>query len=273
MIERVTSGIDWVTATLPESAFMDNEWVHNCLICIDKVVDEGYQLEYSGLNGYKGVKAGGCFVGSREDGHMAQFSGRFADLYFDTVMRPDAHISRLDIQTTVKFKTMPKRVAKEAYRDAIAENQTISVTRRRKIYIIVGSDGGDTCYVCSASSSQRGRIYNKEVQSEDIMYVRSWRYEVVLRNEEATRLARSLSDKPTGRTQFCADWCAIWFEKRGIKAPWTFDAEIVVIPPVKTRPSQIEAKLNWLSHQVRPTIGYLLTIIDKGAILDLLGLS
>jgi len=273
MPERITSGIDWITATLPDGSQMDNEWVHKCLVCLDSVVDEGYQLEYSGLNGYKGVKAGGCFVGSREDGHMVQFSGRFADKFFDTVMRPDVHISRLDIQTTVKFKTMPKRLAKEAYRDAIKENETLSVSRRRKIYIIVGSDGGDTCYIGSASSAQRGRIYNKEVQSEDIEYVRSWRFEVALRNEEATRLARSLTRERASRTQFCADWCAIWFEKRGVACPWVFDAEIVVLPPEKTRPSDIETKLNWLRHQVKPTVQYLCSVLDKRVILELLGLS
>src|SRR5437870_12332272 len=123
MIEGLTSGVDWITATLPLGAVLDQEWVYTCLQCIDAVVSEGYELEYSGLNGYKGVKAGGCFVGTRDDGHMVQFSGRFAHKFFDKVYRYDAHISRLDIQTTVKYKTMPKRVAKEAYRDAIAENQ------------------------------------------------------------------------------------------------------------------------------------------------------
>lgn len=273
MPERITSGVDWITATLADGSQMDNEWVHKCLLCLDKVVEEGYQLEYSGLNGYRGVKCGGCFVGTREDGHMVQFSGRFADQFFDAVMRPDVHISRLDVQTTVKYRVMPKRVAKDAYRDAITENTTLPVTRRRKIYIIVGSDGGDTCYIGSASSAQRGRIYNKEVQSEDPEYVRTWRFEVSLRNEEATRLARGLSIERSGRAQFCADWCAVWFEKRGVTAPWAYDTEVVVLPPEKTRPSDIEAKRNWLVHQVRPTVQYLCTVLGKDAILQLLGLS
>jgi len=273
MIEVVTSGVDWITATLPLGAVLDQEWLYNCLQRIDEVVKEGYELEYSTLNGYQGVKAGGCFVGSRFDGHMVQFSGRFAHSFFDTVYRYDAHISRLDVQTTVKYKTMPKRVAKEAYRDAIKENETIPVSRRRKIWIIVGSDGGDTCYVGSASSDERGRIYNKEVQSEDPLYSKCWRFECALRNERATTLARSIAARLTDRVQFCSDSTAIWFEKRGVTVPWIFDASIIPIPPLKTQPNDIEKKCNWLAHQVRPTVEYLLTVMPKDTILQLLGLS
>jgi hypothetical protein len=273
MIEAVTSGVDWITATLPTGALLDQDWVHKCLLCLDDVVKEGNQLEYSGLNGYKGVKAGGCFIGSREDGHMVQFSGRYADRFFQHIYRYDAHISRLDVQTTVKYHKMPKGIAKGAYRDAIKENETIPVSRRRKIYIIVGSDGGDTCYVGSPSSDQRGRIYNKEVQSEDPNYMRCWRFEASLRNDVATGLARNIAERKGKHQVFCADWTAIWFEKRGIEAPWTRDAEMPILPPVKTQPTDVEKKLNWLAHQVRPTVEYLLTVLDKEAILLLLGLS
>lgn len=272
-MESLTSGVDWITATLPLGAVLDQEWVYTSLQCLDAVVSEGYELEYSGLNGYKGVKAGGCFVGSRDDGHMVQFSGRFAHQFFDKVYRYDAHISRLDIQTTVKYKNMPKRVAKEAYRDAIKENETIPVSRRRKIYIIVGSDGGDTCYVGSAKSDERGRIYNKEVQSEDPNYSKCWRFECTLRNDRATSAARSVANRITDREQFCSDLTAIWYEKRGVSVPWIYDETLIPLPPIKTQPSDIETKLNWLKHQVRPTIEYLTTVVDKAVILELLGLS
>lgn len=272
MIEVLTSGVDWITATLVKGAILDQEWVHKGLLCIDKVVEDGYELEYSKLNGYEGVKAGGCFVGTREDGHMVQMSGMYAHRFFDEVYRYDAHISRLDVQTTVKYKVMPKRIAKEAYKHAIAENETIPVGRRRKIYIIVGSDGGDTCYIGSSSSEQRGRIYNKEVQSEDIAYARTWRYEAMLRNEVATAVSRSIKEKNTTRAQFCADWTAIWFEKRGVPVPWIYDETLIPVQPIKTLPTDLERKLNWLAHQVRPTVAYLVDKLGRDAILTVLGL-
>lgn len=272
-IERVTAGLDWLTMTLGSGALLDQVWLEKGLRCIDEVVKDGHELEYSNLMGYEGVRAGGCFVGTRIDGHMMQFSGRYADLYYDRTYRYDAHYSRLDAQVTVQFKNMPKRIAKEAYRDATTENETIPITRRRKLWIIVGSDGGDTFYCGSTSADARGRLYNKEVQSEDTNYTRCWRYEVQLRNQAAMGLIGSLQTRPTDRTQFLSDWVAIWWEKRGIHTPWTVDDAQLVIPPIKTLPTDDERKLNWLKHQVSPTVRYLLTKIDKSVILELLGLA
>ena len=273
MIELVTAGLDWLTLTLPIDAPSDQEFVRRGLVCLDKIVEEGNQLQYRDMLGYAGVGVGGSFVGTRVDTHMIQLSGRHADVYFDYVYRRDAHISRADAQVTVKYKHMPKRVAKEAYRDATKENETIPIGRRRKIYIIVGSDGGDTCYIGSSSSEQKGRLYNKEVQSEDPLYARTWRYEVMLRNEHAAALCRSMSDRAATRTQYVSDFVAVWYQKRGVEVPWTYDEEIVVLPPIKTLPTDTEKKLNWLKHQVSPTVKYLLTVCEKETILELLGLS
>lgn len=272
-METVSAGIDWLTMTLGVGAVGDQIWVNRGLMCLDDVVREGYELQYSNLLGYEGVKAGGCFVGSRQDTHMIQMSGRFADMFFTDLYRYDAHISRLDVQVSVKFKKMPKGIAKEAYRDAMAENQTIPIGRRRKIWLIVGSDGGDTCYIGSASSDARARIYNKEVQSEDPMYMRTWRYEVCLRNGQATSVSRDYATTSAPRVQFCCNFVAYWLEKRGVKTPWLFDEDYTPVPPVKTLPTDIERKLNWLKHQVSPTVEYLLTVMDKETILQLLGLS
>jgi DNA relaxase NicK len=273
MIEQTTAGIDWITLTLPVGAVGDNIWVDKGLRCLDAISKEGYELQYRDMLGYAGVSVGNCFVGTRHDTHMIQMSGRHADAYFEQIYRYDAHISRLDIQVTAKFHKMPKGIAKEAYRDAVSENATIPIGRRRKIWVVVGSDGGDTCYVGSTSSDERGCLYNKEVQSEDTNYTKSWRYEVRLRNGKATSVARSLQARTTNRPSFCGDYVAVWYEKRGIKAPWTFDASNVIIPPVKTLPTDIERKFNWLRHQVSPTVKYLLTVSDKETILALLGLS
>src|ERR1044072_1620051 len=273
MIEEVTSGVDWVTATLKRGAVLNQEWVERCLRHLDTVVADGHKLEYWRMQGYEGVKAGGCFVGEREDGHLVQFCGGYADSGWDSVYRYDAHFSRIDLQTTCKYKVMPKRVAKDAYRDAVKENETLPVSRRRKLYIIVGSDGGDTCYVGSSSSDERGRIYNKEVQSEDILYTRTWRWEVVLKNDKATDCASRIPKAGSGRPAFISDYCGHWYEKRGVTVPWLLADTPAPVRPVRTLPTDIERKRNWLKHQVRPTVEYLLTVCDRDDIIALLGLS
>src|ERR1044072_1682207 len=273
MIEVVTAGVDWLSATLVRGAVMDQLWVERCLRLLDAVVADGHKLEYRSWNGYSGEGAGGGFVGEREEGHYAQVSGVYAYTTFVKTYRYDMHVSRLDIQVTVKYKNMPKRVAKEAYRDAMAENASISSSRRRKIYIIVGSDGGDTCYVGSPSSDERGRIYNKEVQSEDIHFMRTWRWEVVLKNDKATDCASRISQVTTNRISWLSDFCGHWWEKRGVSVPWLLAEAPVPVRPVRTIPTDVERKRNWLAHQVRPTVEYLLTLYDKEDILLLLGLS
>lgn len=273
MVEQVTSGIDWLSMSLQREALLNQQWVETCLKHLDTVVSDGYKLEYRNWNGYSGVGAGGCFVGEREDGHYAQFSGVYADTAFDKVYRYDAHISRIDLQTTVKYKVMPKRIAKEAYRDAMAENAALPSSRRRKIYIIVGSDGGDTCYVGSPSSDERGRIYNKEVQSEDILYSRTWRYESVFKNAKAEVCSSSIAKSTTPRAQFISDMVGHWWEKRGVSVPWLLTDAPLPIRPIRTLPTDIERKRNWLVHQVRPTVEYLLTVCERDDILQLLGLS
>lgn len=273
MIEQVSAGVDWLTITLRRGLVNDALWAQRGLKALEAIVGEGYKLESRNWNGYEGFSAGGSFVGEREDSYCIQLAGRHAHTHFDSVYRYDAHISRLDVQVTVKFKKMPSTIAKEAYRDAIAKNEDLPVARRRKLWIIVGSDGGDTAYIGSSSSDVRGRIYNKEVQSEDPLYTRSWRYEVVLKNEQSTAYGRVLEAQSANRVQFCSDWVAVWFEKRGVQVTWPYDAAHIPVPPQKTLPTDIERKRNWLKHQVRPTISYLLTVQEKESILELLGLS
>jgi hypothetical protein len=260
-IEETTAGLDWITATLPRDADGDAIWLHRCLECLDTIEADGYMMEMRCLNGYEGVMVGGSFCGSRQDGHMVQFSGRYAHKFYGTVYRPDVHISRLDLQVTVKFVNMPMDIARRGYGDAIEENKTLPVARRRKIFIIVGSDGGDTLYVGSTSSDARGRLYNKEVQSEDPLYTKTWRYEVTLRNDMAMRCIGSLAARSTNLVVFCSRFVAQWYQARGIKTPWDVPDLDIPLPPKQTLPTDIESKLNWLRHQVAPTIRYL---IDRG---------
>lgn len=273
MIEQLTSGVDWLTCTLPLDSPMDNEWVQAGLKVLFDISDEGYRIEERGLLGYKGWSAGNCFVGSREDGHMMQFTGYHADKAFKHVYRPDMHISRVDVQVTVKHDVMPQNVAGKAYKRALNEDLGTPVPRKRKIYIITGSDGGQTLYVGSPSSDQRGRLYNKEVQSEKPEYARTWRYEVVLRNERATQLCNRLQTEKPDYTHYVSAFVALWFETRSIEAPWSIDEAITPIPPLRTLPTDVERSIGWLKTQVAPTVRRLIELGYRDTILEVLGID
>src|SRR5206468_1092380 len=126
--------------------------------------------------------------------------------------------------------------------------------QKRKMYLITGTDGGQTLYVGAPSSDQRGRLYNKEVQSEQPEYARTWRYETVLRNERATNALHRVQAEKSNRSSYISAIVALWWESRGIEAPWSYNAEVDPLPPQKTLPSDVEKQLEWIRVQVAPTI-------------------
>lgn len=50
---------------------------------------------------------------------------------------------------------------------------------------------------------------------------------------------------------------AAWFGLRGIAVNWFFSGILEPQPLIRTKPTDIEAKLRWIETQVLPTIRYL----------------
>lgn len=269
-VELVTSGIDWVSCTLTREARDYHVWRRNVIQAVERVANEGYTIQERRLLGYEGISAGNCFVGENDAGSFAQFTGEKADWAFDYTTHPEVHYSRIDVQTSVKYAEYQANIGKKAYRDSIRANEALPAGRKRKVWIIVGSDGGDTCYIGSASSNQRCRIYNKERQSDDLRYTRSWRYEVVFKNELATSFATNLSASALNRTEYCLETCVAWCASRGVDVSAFGSGGRVVLPIQRTLPTDVERKLHWLAHQVRPTIEYLCTLGFRDTILETL---
>jgi DNA relaxase NicK len=168
---------------------------------------------------------------------------------------------------------MPSNIAKEAYRDATVANRRLPSHRRRKLYIIVGSDGGDTFYLGSPSSDQRARIYNKEVQSEDPDFVRTWRYECVYRNDYATSVANTLNRTAFVIEEAVLSIVASWLQQRGINCALLKAGDGMALPISRTLPTDIETKLRWIRTQVRPTIKLLIERGMQDELLEALGIN
>jgi hypothetical protein len=257
IVEALYSGVDWYSATLVSTAPGYAEYRNKAIRCLEEITKLGYVIKPRGLLGYYGLSAGNCFVGERDGDSFVQFTGYHADRYFDKLYRSDMHVSRIDLQVTVKTVERHADVAKKAYAAASSDNDSLPASRRRKLSIIMGSDGGDTTYIGSPSSDQRGRIYNKEIQSERPEYTRCWRYEVVHRNEYATSSSGRIYAQGSDHTRICTVMVASWFGKRGIDVNWFFSGVLTPQPLIRTLPTDIEAKLRWIETQVKPTIHYL----------------
>jgi hypothetical protein len=271
-IVETRSGIDWISATVMREDRGSDGWYAIAQSCVMAVHREGNLLENRSLLGFRGIKAGGCFAGENERRYYCQLSGEYADRFFEQLDRHHPHYSRLDLQVTVKYQHEQLEIAKEVYHDFISANTVLSEGRRRKGHLIVGSDGGDTVYLGAPSSRQRCRIYNKAKQSEREAYERCWRYEVVFRDELAREWAAIRRDKDSSVAWSCIETVGVWLEERGIAVPFRFSGDVEVLPKLRTLPTDVERKLEWLRTQVRPTIAYLQELGFERIILENLGI-
>src|SRR5258707_7953735 len=184
-VETVRAGVDWISCTLGDGRPMRWEWSNDCIEILLEIAGDEHKIVQTSINGYKGIKVGGSFAGSREDGSYIQISGKWADQYIKRIARRDLHVSRIDLAVTVQFQVMPSDLGWLALSAADEADRSLPAGRHRKIWYMYGTDKGFTLYIGSPTSDQRSRLYNKEVQNGTNEYARSWRYEVVYKNARA----------------------------------------------------------------------------------------
>lgn len=274
LIEEVRAGIDWVSCSLVADARGRTGWQNECIHVLSEIADDGHQVTTFGLMGYRGIKVGGSFAGQREDGSYLQLAGHYAQKFFRRIARPDLHISRMDIAVTVKFRTMPSQLGEHAYSAASDADRNVLSGRHRRIWYMSGTDGGYTLYIGSPTSEERGRLYNKEIQSEIPEYARCWRYETVYRNDRAMAVFEELLavDELYAPT-LCGILVGTWYTSRGVLCGWISDGTAAIRPINKEAPTDAAKKLNWLQTQVKPALRWLIEHGYEEAAKDALGID
>lgn len=250
----VTVGVDWISATLGRDEIDDQVWLQDAYGVLYEVQKLGNTYKRRSLLGFDGWESGGCFVGSNNTRHYAQFAGKYANDAYRFLEHPKIRVSRIDIQVTVQYDTDIIREGKYQYARAIHHNKELPEYRRRKVNLFAGSDGGDTVYIGSPASDTRGRIYNKHKQSGLTEYERSWRYEVVYRNQYALRMYGHLINQDNAASQFITEEVAAWFSQRGVNILDIRAIGADAIAPPKAPSTDVERKLRWVKNQVIPTI-------------------
>lgn len=252
--ETVWAGVDWISATLGREELDDQVWLADCLHALYDVQGLGNVIKRRSLLGFDGWESGGCFVGSNETTHYAQFAGKYANDAYKMVEHPKVHISRIDLQVTVQYDIELIREGRYQYARAIHHNKGLPDHRKRKIHLFAGSDGGDTIYLGAPSSDVRGRLYNKAKQSNERSYERSWRYEVVFRNEHALRMFGYVIAAAAEAATIISAQVASWWRERGVEILDLGDIARNPLAPLKTPRTDVERKLAWIKNQVVPTI-------------------
>lgn len=252
--ETVYSGVDWISGTLGREEIESQTWVYDCLHALEDVQRLGNTYKRRSLLGFDGWESGGCFVGSNDTMHYAQFAGKYANDAYKMLDHPKVHISRIDLQITVQYNIELVKEGRYQYARAIRHNKDLPEYRRRKIHLYAGSDGGDTVYLGSPSSDTRGRLYNKDKQSGDKAYERAWRYEVVYRNANAASVYRYINTTDNEVSAVILSEVLDWYSKRGvIVLDVAFHGGHTIELP-KPPSTDVERKLRWIRNQVIPTI-------------------
>jgi len=250
----VYSGVDWISGTLGREEIENQTWLYDCLHALEDVQRLGNTYKRRSLLGFDGWESGGCFVGSNDTLHYAQFAGKYANDAYHMLEHPKVHISRIDLQITVQYSIELVKEGRFQYARAIHHNKGLPEYRRRKIHLYAGSDGSDTVYLGSPSSDTRGRLYNKDKQSGDKAYKNSWRYEVVYRNQNAASVFRYLNTKDIKASTVILQEVLNWYSQRGVVV---LDVPLLghdTIELPKPPTTDAERKLRWIRNQVVPTI-------------------
>lgn len=253
-VDTVWVGVDWISATLGREELDDQTWLYDAIHALEEVQSLGNTYKRRSLLGFDGWESGGCFVGSNETMHYAQFAGSHANGAYTMLEHPKVHIARIDLQATVQYSQELPKEGRFQYARAIYHNKTLPTHRRRTINLYAGSDGGDTVYLGAPSSDTRGRLYNKAVQSGEAVFARSWRYEVVYRNRYAASVFRQLINKGGAAATIILPIVAEYYSERGINILGVGDWESNPIQMEKPAPTDVERKLRWVRNQVVPTI-------------------
>lgn len=252
--QTVFCGVDWISGTLPREALDDQVWLHDNLHALEQVQALGNTYKRRSLLGFDGWESGGCFVGSNDTMHYAQFAGKYANDAYTMLDHPKVHISRIDLQITVQYDIELIKEGRYQYARAIRHNKGLPEHRRRRIHLYAGSDGADTVYLGAPSSDMRGRVYNKAKQSGDATYDRAWRYEVVYRNAYAYSVFGRIITEAASPTKFILSSVLDWYHQRGITVLDVVNDGSGGIEPPKTPRTDVERKLRWVRNQVVPTI-------------------
>lgn len=253
-VETVFYGVDWISATLGRGEIDNQTWLYDCLHALEDVALLGNNYKRRSLMGFDGWESAGCFVGSNEKSHYAQFAGKYANDAYSYFEHPKVHISRIDLQLTVQYDIELQKEGRYQYARAIHHNKGLPEHRRRKIHLYAGSDGSDTCYLGSPSSDVRGRIYNKAKQSMEKSYERSWRYEVVFRNEYAGNVYRQVINAHTSPEAIIVPAVFNWYSERGVNILGVESGSAYSAEAPRAVKTDVRRKLDWIRSQVVPTI-------------------
>lgn len=272
--KSLQANVDWLTVTTKK----EDVGADLYKIMVDyKSNSRGSEMLWGDRSfyGYEGVGSSHVFWGyHNRNGYILQLKGDVAHAHFGQLKGTLANVTRMDIAVTIELNN-PIIGLGNRYYNKILNDGRLS----RKLTEVKNSQGGNTLYIGSRSSSQMGRIYDKGAQMGGDAG-RIWRYEVELKKPRALPTAQvfwgMLGEGVTFSSveSTLAHWVHEWFLARGVKCPWRRDAKSD-FGKIRVEYGQTDKdkKLQWLRSQVRPSVQWLFSNGFTDETLEALGLN
>lgn len=266
------AGVDYWSATLPWSHPLYDA-LYAQARAVAHIPDSGVLLKPTSLQGYVGHTGNQVFIGQRHDGAFVSCSGAGAERVFRRLAGGAWRTSRIDLEVTLWMagqNTAAMRAVRETGALTMAGQSGAAFGARVTSY--AANDGGSTLYVGAASAHQRGRCYDKGVQSREQVYDGSIRYEVQYRHGIAESAAKLLIGLPGDAERWIVQHVMAWWRARGVDVPLDIEsayATQVSVPKVR---SDTYRRLIWLRESVRPAIAKLLLEVSADDVRAILGL-
>jgi len=254
--EVLTSlGVDYITATVRDKSA---SWRLASMgtAMFRTQADRGNVPRPFGMSGFKGWKCGSVECAMRNEEYMLRASGDAAAYAWKEIVPLADHISRLDLQATIKVGCGPTKQIERHRRAARA----YSTKMHNKPIVRWTADhrGGYTLYLGARESICFGRIYDKFAQSGLDHYQSCVRYEVQYHNKLATNLAVQLAAQASSLPHTAA-FVSQFFRGRGVSLEVPYDDKATYCC---SRPRSDDDKcLKWLQTAVRPSV---LRLINAG---------
>jgi len=262
-----SAGVDWITATAQHGSSRWNmtEFARHereRLMDSEKPIKQSYRL------GYDGWQSESFFYGQREGGTIIIASGATAHNVFRSARQVSDHISRLDLQVTVKTPVDRPHLAVQAF--STIKSGSPARVRVRNVTLISNHPRGETVNVGKRKSDTYGRIYDKASESGSAPPRSLWRYEVEFKRSPANAIADALCarDDPETVAQSVV-WS--WFDTRGVVP--IFNRRPLVRPRTPFDSGESHNVLEWFRDSLSITVSKAVKRYGLPRVLEALCLS
>lgn len=274
MTTELYASVDWITVTAKSQQARD-KLLQLAKKELDRAITGSKRLVMPfSFMGYKGWSMQHIQFGEREDSCLVMLSGSPAGQLWRDFALTAENISRLDLAVTFTLEK-PDSLLLINYWDNIEQSRANGKRPKTLYTIIFNSKGGQTLYVGSRESSLFGRIYDKGIQDRELQVQEGkiWRWEVEIKKPKALVVAREM-------VLLGAEWTAtmiggyVWdfFNERWCK-PRFPKTENILVAEYHAEATSEDAKLKWLTTQVKPTVHRLINAGLQDEVLSALSLD